>query len=117
MTWKMRMTWVGFGLYTALVGGVSGAVGYKIGHIQGQQDAHEETRCSNLLDRMRDEFVKTCENSDYRTYQNGDLTSIVRKREQLEDLNECRTLEEWKCEPTVPSNLPKSEFRAKFYSK
>lgn len=117
MNWKTKVRW---GALAALLGysACVGTVGYKVGYAQGQNDKAQEKVCAQKLQKLREEFVHTCEQSNYETYQHGrDLASIVRKREQLEEVFGCETDEEWKCEPTIPSNLPKSEFRARFYSK
>lgn len=112
---KTKVKWGTLGVLVGYTGCI-GVIGYKIGYIEGQKDAQEERRCTQLITKVREEFIKNCEANTYQTFQNGGLDQVIRKRQQLAELNDCETLEEWKCEPTIPSNIPKSEFRAKFYT-
>lgn len=101
------------GLFLGYTAATCGA-GYKIGYYVAEEDAVKERGvCYETLAPVRDDFERECSKKTADTLYNGSLNPILQKRDEITEKNKCPE-EAWRCEPTLSSDLQRSEFRAVF---
>lgn len=100
--------------YTAVTCGSGFAAGYKTGYHTATEDAAKAENCLRMLAPVRDEFSDGCSNKTADTLYNGSLNPILQKRDKIVEEYKC-TQETWMCEPTLPSDLQNSDFKAVYH--
>ncbi len=97
--------------YTAATCGIGYGVGHKTGYHAAEEAAAKEIVCLEKLAPVKNEFGRECSDKTADTFYNGSLNFTLRKRDIIEERYGCPE-ETWMCEPTLPSDLQRSEFRA-----
>ena len=113
-TTKFKLGTLGVFLgYTAATCGVGYGVGHKTGYHAAEEAAANVIVCLEKLAPVRYDFSDGCSRKTSDTLYDGSLNPVLRKRDRIEERYGCPE-EAWMCEPTRPSDLQNSDFKAVF---
>ncbi len=97
--------------YTAATCSIGYGVGHKTGYHAAEEAAAKEIVCLEKLAPVKKEFSQECSKKTADTLYNGSLNPILQIRDEIAEKYDC-SKEAWMCEPTIPSDLQRSEFIA-----